>query len=227
MKTLDKICLPWKITVTGIFLMTKLLSLEAQNHGLVLEKVDTVINNSQLGTLVRQIDGSLAVNRFNIGDWTQGGVVFWVDSTGQHGLVCQRGEGFFDTWHAGTNGNTQAKGDGPYSGEMNTAIIIAAHVAIGDNGSPYAARVCAELQDLGYGDWYLPSLEELKLMFLSASAINATIAIHGGTPIGTVNYWASTEINATDAWTIRLSDGVVFPNVKGSVFTQTRAIRAF
>ncbi len=72
-------------------------------------------------------------------------------------------------WHAGTYGNTQAKGDGPFAGEANTSVIIAAHVAIGDDGSTYAARICNELQvtegGKTYGDWYLPSKEELNLMY--------------------------------------------------------------
>lgn len=115
---------------------------------------------------------TLSSGGYSIGDFTQGGIVFWVDETGEHGLVCAKEDqngGSTIRWYAGTNGNTQAKGDGPFSGEMNTAIIISAQVAIGDDGTTYAARICSELQitegGKTYGDWYLPSKQELNLMY--------------------------------------------------------------
>ncbi len=72
-----------------------------------------------------------------------------------------------------------SRGDGPYSGEINTAIIIASHAAIGDDNITYAARICNELQvtEAGktYGDWYLPSKEELILMHQNKALINNTV----------------------------------------------------
>ncbi len=29
-------------------------------------------------------------SRYSVGDFAQGGIVFWVDETGQHGLVCAK-----------------------------------------------------------------------------------------------------------------------------------------
>lgn len=102
--------------------------------------------------------GSGGAMNYSIGDFAQGGIVFWLDETGQHGLVCAKeDQNTHIRWHAGTKGSTQAKGDGPFAGEAKTAIIIAAHVAIGDDGQPYAARICNELQisegGKTYGDW--------------------------------------------------------------------------
>ena len=97
-------------------------------------------------------DGTIqttAATTYSIGDFAQGGIVFWVDETGKHGLVCSKSDqdgGSGVRWFAGANGNTQAKGNGPYAGELNTSIIIAAQVSIGDDGSTYAARICNELQ---------------------------------------------------------------------------------
>jgi len=98
---------------------------------------------------------------YSVGDFVHGGIVFWVDETGMHGLVCAKedqSEGI--RWFAGTAGSTRAFGDGPLAGELNTAIIFAAQVAIGDDSFQYAARICNELitteGDFTYGDWYLP-----------------------------------------------------------------------
>lgn len=83
---------------------------------------------------------------YSLGDFAQGGIVFWVDETGQHGLVAAKEDQSTGVrWYAGTFGSTMARGDGPYAGETNTSIIIAAQVAIGDDGSTYAARICNEL----------------------------------------------------------------------------------
>ena len=138
----------------------------------------------------------------SVGDFAHGGIVFWVDETGQHGLVCAKEDQMGANgaeWWAGTTGNTQAKGDGPYAGKANTSIIIAAHVAIGDDGNPYAARICNELQitegGITYGDWYLPSKEELNLMYQNKATIDATATSNGGSSFNSSFYWSSTEFN--------------------------------
>jgi hypothetical protein len=60
-------------------------------------------------------------------------------------------------WYACSYGNTQAKGDGLYAGKANTSINTDAHVAIGDDGSTHAARICNELQitEGGFSLWRL------------------------------------------------------------------------
>ena len=106
----------------------------------------------------------------SIGDTYQGGIIFYLDASGCHGLIAAPGDQSTGIrWHAGTFGFTQAKGDGIYAGKANTSIIIAAQVAIGDDGDNYAARLCNELiiseGGTAYGDWYLPSKYELNLMY--------------------------------------------------------------
>jgi hypothetical protein len=142
---------------------------------------------------------------YSIGDFAQGGIVFWLDEIGQHGLVCTKEDQSAGVSEfAGTVGFRRAKGDGPFSGEANTAIIIAATVAIGDDGSSYAARICNELQitegGKTYGDWYLPSKEELNLMYQNKTTIDATAMANGGSPFANDLYWSSTESITPDSW---------------------------
>ncbi len=54
--------------------------------------MDTVTNVSS--NIVRQSDGTLALRQYQIGDFAQGGIVFWVDETGEHGM-CQLSKGPF------------------------------------------------------------------------------------------------------------------------------------
>jgi hypothetical protein len=168
---------------------------------------------------------------FSVGDFAQGGIVFWVDETGQHGLVAAKEDQSTGVrWYAGSYGNTQAKGDGPFSGEANTSIIIAAQVAIGDDGSTYAARICNELQvtegGKTYGDWYLPSKEELDLMYQNKATIDATAGVNGGSGFARSYYWSSTEYNFGNAWIRNFGNGYQNGLAKSSTI-YVRAVRAF
>jgi hypothetical protein len=139
-----------------------------------------------------------------VGDLYTGGIIFYLDPSGCHGLVSSKLEHeSVVTWYAGTDGNTQAKGDGLYAGKANTPIIIAAHVSIGDDNQPYAARICNELQvtegGITYGNWYLPSKYELNLMRENIGYGNAFGLGNIG---GFINwfYYSSTEYNNERAW---------------------------
>jgi len=189
---------------------------------------------------VLQTDGSGTLSWTNnaaasyaVGDFALGGIVFWVDETGQHGLVCDKEDLNGATgarWYAGTFGDTRAYGDGPFSGEMNTAIIIAAHVAIGDDGSTYSARMCSELQitegGKTYGDWYLPSRQELNLMYVNKATINATAVANGGSVFGCCNFASSTEDDSNNALGLWMSNGQQESYAKQNS-CYIRAVRAF
>ena len=105
---------------------------------------------------------SSGTTTYSVGDIAQGGKVFWVDETGQHGLVVALEDAAGSTaidWSAGTNISTLATGTGIYAGKMNTMIIIAAHAAVANNGANFAAKACNEYtytqNGVTYGDWYL------------------------------------------------------------------------
>ncbi len=176
------------------------------------------------------ITGS-AVGKYSVGDFAMGGVVFWVDESGQHGLICAKNNvGNVIRWNAGTNGNTRAYGDGPFSGEMNTNIIISRNGSIGDDGNTYAARICAEYQNTEggktYGDWYLPSLIELNLMIENKDVIDVVSVKNDGNAILDEFYWSSVEFDDSTAWAKRMSDGSQDINGKSSTI-YVRPIRAF
>ena len=196
--------------------------------------VDTEITTSE-GKTKAYVDTEIAASNLKIqakiGDFMHGGIVFWVDETGQHGLVCaKKDQGAGHRWYAGTFGNTHAKGDGVYAGKANTTIIIAAQVAIGDDNNTYAARICNELQvteaGITYGDWYLPSKYELNLMFLNKAIIDATAAYNGGSTLGDSGYWSSTEDDGDNVWGQFFNSGGLLIVSKESIVL-VRAIRSF
>jgi len=168
---------------------------------------------------------------YQVGDFAQGGVIFWVDETGQHGLVCAKTDQSSDIrWYAGTFGNTRARGDGIYAGAMNTTTILSSQIAIGDDGNDYAAQICADLQiaegAVTYGDWYLPSKEELNLIFQNRTVISQTATNNGGTALSSNTYWSSSEFDGNRSWGQTFSSGNQSDIFKSSVQC-VRAIRAF
>ena len=167
---------------------------------------------------------------YSVGDFAQGGVVFWVDESGQHGLVCAKedqdgGSGIY--WNNGTYTDTEAHGDGVYAGEMNTTLIMANQ---GSNSNDYAAGVCANYtvteSGVTYGDWYLPSKEELNLMYQNKATIDNTARANGGTDFASGFYWSSTEYNFRYAWRqyFDLGGQSFFDK---STTARVRAVRAF
>jgi hypothetical protein len=171
------------------------------------------------------------ITTYQVGDFAHGGVVFYVEPCGTKGLVCAKQDQSTGVrWYGGTHGNTQAKGDGPYSGKANTSIIIAAQVAIGDDGSTYAARICNELQvtegGKTYGDWYLPSKEELNLMYQNKTTINATAIANGGSSFASTSYWSSSEYSSHHAW-VQYFHGLQSWSIKSDYGARVRAVRSF
>lgn len=193
----------------------------------------TISGTSQLLSVPYALHAKKAdnVSNYKIGDFAHGGIVFWVDETGQHGLVCSNTNlSVSIKWYAGTNGNTQAKGDGLFAGKSNNTIIISAHISIGDDGNDYAARLCNEFEvtenNVNYGDWYLPSAYELKLISQNTTIINNTALANGGDSFINDFYWSSREDTNSNAWIVNLANGQESSVSKGSL-NPVRAIRSF
>ena len=204
------------------------------------------ISSPATGLMIYQTDGNAGFYYFDgtgwdtieglapithaVGDWALGGIVFWVDGTGSHGLVCDvKDAPNHITWSAGTDIITHAKGDGPFSGKSNTTLIIAAQ-GNGD-GTLYAARYCHELtvtvDGKTYGDWYLPSSNEMTQMHNNKSLINTIAAQHGGSDIEGNFFWCSTESNQTHAYQIYMGASGQITTAEKHWVRGVRAVRSF
>ncbi len=156
-----------------------------------------------------------------IGQNYQGGIIFWLDATGQHGLIAATTDQSGGIqWYNTRNRYTGTTGDGLYAGAMNTAIIIATQMADNQPGN-FAAKVCADYSvtvgGVTYGDWYLPSKYELNLLYAQKVAV-------GG--FANVYYWSSSEYNDNDAWVWNFGSGGQSLYLKATTF-RVRAVRAF
>lgn len=120
------------------------------------------------------------------------------------------------------------------TGKRNTELLVR---AIGSSAysesegsnqvSAYAAKLCYDLVYNGYDDWFLPSRDELNLIYTYLEEVEE--ADLGDYPIGT--YWSSSENsnNVKFVWTQEFFDG--YQNSKCGRFIvnslRVRPIRAF
>lgn len=111
---------------------------------------------------------SMTYKTYKIGDAAQGGIVFWVDDAGQHGLVAATADQSASLqWYNGSNiFCNKVRTDGIKVGRINTDAIISTQ----GTGS-YAAQACAAYLGGGYGDWYLPSKYELNLLYAQKAVV--------------------------------------------------------
>ncbi len=100
------------------------------------------------------------------------------------------------------------------TGKANTDAIVA---EIDDAVS--AAKLCSELEINGYDDWFLPSKDELEIMYYNLR----TTRIGG---FAAAYYWSSTEYDAENAWAYHFYYGYADYKYKFYV-NRVRAIRSF
>jgi len=189
-------------------------------------------NNHTDSTDIANMGYVAGLVKYEVGDFAQGGIVFYVDETGQHGLAVAKNDLASIRWFAGTYGKTRADGNGIYAGAAANVIIIAAHLALGDDGNPYAAATCNELQitegTTTYSDWYLPTRAELELLGVNYVIVDATATAHGGTVLLNSPYWSSKEANNTDANAVIITPvGTSVISVNKAATFNIRAVRRF
>ena len=161
---------------------------------------------------------------YTVGQAAQGGIIFWIDpaSGGQHGLVAatsdvvsRNSNAFWYGDHATSGLPICAYSTGIYGGEFNTKLALQKM-----NVNVYMIfGVVAAFNSGGYGDWYVPSINELKLIFDNRNTIGNFSA---------TDYWSSTE--QLDGWAyakyINFSTGSILSKLKGE-YGQVRPIRRF
>lgn len=177
----------------------------------------------------------------HIGELHQGGIVFFVNESGEHGLIASKidaNEGVGISWRNGESGNkiTNAHANGIAAGENNTRLIIAQQTSDHQPGQ-FAALLAANfsvLEDgvtpcplantttdlICYGGWYLPSVYELQLIYKNLHK-NNFLAFPPDF------YWSSTEINVSTAWMQNFATGEFIASKKSSNLGKVRAISRF
>jgi Protein of unknown function (DUF1566) len=183
----------------------------------------TNINGTSYGNPINFVSAA-GGGPFTIGQSYGGGIIFYIDGSGQHGLIAAPNDQSVSiNWTPSNNFpvTVNASGLAIGTGASNTTNIISAQGNVS-----YAASLCRLFYaGGGFTDWYLPSLYELNALFLQRNIV-------GGFPdpniVGMAFYWSSSEISADNAWMIDFANAG--PNQQSfnkvnSIYV--RAIRSF
>jgi hypothetical protein len=171
-----------------------------------------------------QLAVNSALPAFHIGQTYGGGIIFYIDATGQHGLIADITDTNYRMMKWGDSYflNTGATGTAVGTGAANTKKII----AVQGTSYNYAALVCANYRGGGYADWFLPSKDELYLLY-KAKVKGVVKGFTWGA------YWSSSEFYVASfpkqqayAWTKIFYSENAFYSLKDRV-SGVRAIRAF
>jgi hypothetical protein len=185
----------------------------------------TNANGTTYGNQINFVS-SAAAGPFTIGQSYGGGIIFYIDGSGQHGLIAAPADQSTSVrWFPAGGSNpalTNASGFAIGTGAANTTTIINAQ-----GNSPYAATLCRLYYNGGgFTDWHLPSLFELSQLFLQRAVV-------GGFPdpnlSGPNYYWSSSEVDIDEAWVIDFNTNTVPTQLPSSKYNtiRIRAVRAF
>ena len=167
----------------------------------------------------------------NIGKFYQGGYIAaeWVQGpslTKKVLIVSSPQSSVFRKWTVQTQVNSAVPATNRYDGVPNTtAIIVQASGCIGCD--PFAAEWANALVLNGYSDWYLPSIEELNMVYNAAVPITRSLAASGFAPpyFSNGSYWSSTENSSNSAFAYGFTGFASITSFGKSTMLSTLAVR--
>lgn len=134
--------------------------------------------------------------KFRIGQEYGGGIIFYVDPSGEHGLIAASEDQGQAAWGCITKRIAGADREEIGAGEQNTLDILA-----DCSETNIAARICHDLVLNGFDDWFLPSKDELNQLYLQKDLVG------GFATDQTAPYWSSTEYEISNgAWRQTFAD---------------------
>jgi hypothetical protein len=162
-----------------------------------------------------------------IGEEFGGGVIFhlWKDAQGgEHGLIVDKTDLSTDqAWSNVTNVLIGMSAQSTWDGLNNSNAIVAQS---GHTSS--AAALCLNSTNGGQNDWYLPSIDELSLLWHIRFNANKSLSTIGGATALELYavYWSSNEGGSSNAWSFNFDGGYTdYGNKYGTYYV--RAVRAF
>jgi len=151
---------------------------------------------------------------YSIGSVYAGGIILDLDSSGESGIVCAAADLGLYAWGCSGSlvpGTSTSLG----SGSANTDSILISCVT-----RPIAASVCSGLVANEYTDWYLPSRDELQLIY-------NRLHLQGRGGFGSGWYWTSSQSSGSTAWALNFGTGALSGSASKSLSGMVRPVRTF
>lgn len=184
-----------KTRITPVILLLGILTLDS------CEKSDTTTGTPSAPILSLQIGQSY-----------QGGIIAYIDPSGQHGLISASSDIIVSSIYFWGHKDMGIRATAIGTGQANTTAIMNQKDTMSN-----AAYYCDDYEANGYKDWYLPSKDELNKLYANKIAIGGFQHDY---------YWSSSEYGTTDAWYQNFSDGIAYHGDK-KYDHLIRAIRSF
>ncbi len=163
-----------------------------------------------------------------VGQYYGGGIVFYVDQSGNHGLICSMID--ISTSCAWSDVTTLIgpEAQSTWDGKSNSTAMISQQT------STSASQLCKDYTNSDYStgqysDWYLPAIDQLLKLYNSIYEVNKALDSDGNpatTAIVKTNYWSSSEYISLDAFFFIFFTGNPGDTYKGTTY-YVRAIRDF
>ena len=166
-----------------------------------------------------------------VGELFGGGVVFSVDESKQHGLICSMSD-----IRDPVSSRLDLKQDPiPIKNDPDTKALMSKDYAVKNRDR--AVDLCDSYSNSNYGtgifsNWHLPTIDELKTLYNVKNEINKALEKFGNSvtdPLIKV-YWSSSKMHSEimdSYYQFNFEDGaiIISPNLTGK--TYVRAVRTF
>jgi hypothetical protein len=156
--------------------------------------------------LCNSISYGLFSQDLNYGDYYKGGIIFYLDESGRHGLVVSK-----------ENINDQERS------LLNIMLWEGEQYTFNE-----AASIARKYRGGGFNDWFLPSINQLKMINLIRNYCEGLNYYSKSAKMVVWHaYWSSTEINSEEAYEFRFALGGYSTSMNKVVSAYVRAIRRF
>ncbi|MEX0934479.1 MAG: DUF1566 domain-containing protein [Candidatus Saccharimonadales bacterium] len=145
-----------------------------------------------------------------------GGLIFFVDINNEYDFTYLESstvdQSTGDAWSDNNTTNIPLTSMDLGQGSRNTDVVIA-------GSTTSAALTASEYSSNGFTDWFLPSRDELNLMYTN-------LHCQGLGSFAADNYWSSSQYNSSNAWRQNFNNGNQNNNAKSNSY-RVRAVRLF
>lgn len=165
------------------------------------------------GTEWLHYDNTLVLPKLGMYHALAGGIVIYLNASGIHGIAAATVDlGSMIPWGCYNTDIPGAQFSAVGTGQSNTNAILASCTTAG-----IGAQLCNDFVHNGFSDWYMPSIDEVSLMYALRDSLPA---------LGVGRFWSSTQVNATQAQILDFTTGQILfmPPSSGRY---VRAVRSF